>query len=171
MKQRLAFLGLFVAIMTLTACKSENEVPPAPAAVADHYPAADAEQLWTYITETSPYTTWEFWPGKTDLYPGKSPHGAYLKLYANPVAIKAAREGRPMPEQALLVKENYDQDQTTLLAITPMYRVKDYNPAAGDWFWANYEKDGQLVAAGRLQDCINCHRAVEGQDWLFNTAE
>jgi len=61
-------------------------------------PLADAGKLWTYMTTTNPYTEWGFWPGHEGIYPGKSPHGAYLKIYANTVALKAAHEGKPMPD-------------------------------------------------------------------------
>jgi hypothetical protein len=40
------------------------------------------------------------------MYAGKSPHGAYLKVYANTLALKAARERKPMPDGAMIVKEN-----------------------------------------------------------------
>jgi hypothetical protein len=36
-----------------------------------------------------------------------------------------------------------------LKAITVMYKIKDYNPADGDWFWVKYSPDGKatLIAA------------------------
>jgi len=44
-------------------------------------PPADADKLWSYMTTDNPYTGWGFWPGHEGIYPGKSPHGAYLKVY------------------------------------------------------------------------------------------
>ena len=130
-------------------------------------PGADAGALWKYITQTNPYQKWEFWPGHAGMYPGKSPHGAYLKLYANAPAIKAAKAGLPMPEGAIIVKENYGKDQKTLMAVTPMYRIKDYNPAAGDWFWVKYGPDGKVLADGKPKGCISCHGVQKDRDWLF----
>jgi len=130
-------------------------------------PGSDAEELWNYITEESPYEGWGFWPGYVGVYPGKSPHGAYLKLYANPPALKAAREGKPMPEGAILVKENYGKDKTTLMAVTPMYKIEGYNPDGGDWYWAKYGPDGKAMAAGQPKGCISCHGTVKDNDWLF----
>jgi hypothetical protein len=134
-------------------------------------PGADAEEFWKYITETNPYTEWEFWPGHEGIYPGKSPHGAFLKLYANEPAIKAAREGNPMPDGAILVKENYGEDQKTLMAVTPMYRIEGYNPEGGDWYWAKYGADGSVEAAGKPKGCISCHSVKKDQDWLFTEAK
>jgi hypothetical protein len=130
-----------------------------------------AAQFWTHITEKDPYTGWGYWPGKYGMYPGKSPHGAYLKIYANGIALKAAREGRPMPDGAILVKENYGEDQKTLMAVTPMYKSKDYNVSSGDWWWAKYGPNGEVDKAGAVKGCINCHRAQEGNDWIFTMAE
>ena len=130
-------------------------------------PSAEADKVWTYLTDTNSYLKWDSWPGYEGIYPGKSPHGKYLKLYANSKAIKAASEGKPMPEGAIIVKENYGDDQKTLMAITPMYKVKGYNPEAGDWFWAKYEPNGKALKAGKVQGCIDCHRVQESKGWLF----
>lgn len=136
-----------------------------------HLPAADADQLWNYITVENAYQKWGFWPGHQGMYPGKSPHGAFLKLYANPPALKAARQGEPLPDGSILVKENYGEDRKTLKALTPMYKVKGYNPEGGDWFWAKYGPDGKVIAAGKVESCINCHRGGRTRDYVFTKAE
>ena len=134
-------------------------------------PGADAGALWKHITQTSPYQKWEFWPGHAGMYPGKSPHGAFLKLYANESAIEAAKAGAPMPEGAIIVKENYGKDQKTLMAVTPMYRIKGYNPEGGDWFWGKYGPDGKVMASGKPKGCISCHSVQKDKDWLFTEAK
>jgi hypothetical protein len=153
--------GLFV----VTGCSQEAQ-PPEESAVS-----VDANDVWAQITETSPYKQWDTWPGHPDIYPGKSPHGKYLRLYANGPAITAAREGEPMPDGAILVKENYAEDKTTLKAVTPMYKVDGYNPDAGDWWWAKYGPEGTVMKAGKVEGCINCHKAVEDKDWIFTEAQ
>lgn len=136
----------------------------------DPMPSTDAGKFWSYITGEKGYAGWGFWPGHTEMYPGKSPHGAFLKLYANPVALKAAREGKPLPDGSILVKENYGEDKKTLKAITPMYKKEGYNPEAGDWFWAKYGPDGEVMAAGKVESCINCHKAAT-DDYIFTKAK
>jgi hypothetical protein len=130
-------------------------------------PPAEAEAFWTYITETHPYMQWDFFPGYDSMYPGESPHGAYLKLYANDIAIKAANAGEPMPDGAILVKENYGENQKDLMAITPMYKKKGYNPEGGDWFWAKYGPDGSVETSGKVDGCIQCHKAAH-KDMIFS---
>ena len=100
------------------------------------------------------------------MYPGQSPHGAHLKLYANDIAYNAAKNGMPMPDGAILVKENYGKDKSTLMAITPMYKASGYNPGAGDWFWAKYGPDGKAMAAGKIDSCISCHEQMGGGDYV-----
>jgi hypothetical protein len=162
MKTRfLLVFPLFVALLAGTAILEAGEDMPPP----------DGEKVWAYITETNPYLGWGYWPGHYGMYPGKTPHGAHLKLYANGIALKAAREGKPMPEGAILVKENYGEDQKTLMAVTPMYKVTGYNPEAGDWFWGKYGPDGKVMASGKVEGCIKCHTAVKANDWIFTPTE
>lgn len=131
-------------------------------------PPAQAGPFWTYISTTNPYLKWDFWPGHEGFYPGRFPHGTFLKLYANDIAMEAARAGRrDMPYGAILVKENYGTDRKTLLAITAMYKVKGYNLEAGDWYWTKCGPDGTVLAEGKVEGCINCHRSAMTSDWVF----
>jgi len=83
------------------------------------------------------------------------------------VALKAAHDGKPMPEGAIIVKENYGKDKKTLMAVTPMYRIKGYNPEGGDWYWAKYGADGTVLKAGKVKGCIDCHSVQKTKDWIF----
>jgi len=130
-------------------------------------PPADGAKFWAHITETDSYLGWGYWPGHYGMYPGKSPHGAFLKVYANGIALKAAREGKPMPYGAILVKENYGKDQATLMAVTPMYKIKGFDPEAGDWFWVKYDANGKVLKEGKVTGCISCHQARKAADWIF----
>lgn len=153
----LFFCAVFV-VFTGVQSMAESDLPP-----------AEAEPFWTYITETDPYENWDHWPGHDGKYEGTSPHGAYLELYGNDIAIEAAKGGKPMPDGAILVKENYGEDQETLMAITPMYKKKGYNPEAGDWFWAKYGPDGSVDDAGKIDACINCHQTQK--DFIYSKAK
>ena len=133
----------------------------------ENTPPADGEKFWTYISKTNFYKKWGMWPGHEGMYPGNSPHGAYIRLYANDSALKAAKAGKPMPYGAILVKENYDKDKKTLMVITPMYKVKGFNPDGDDWFWAKYSPDGTPMQVGKVEGCMNCHSAQKSRDWIF----
>ncbi len=134
-------------------------------------PPPEGAAFWTYLTKTNPYTKWSTWPGYPEMYPGKSPHGKYLKLYANDIALKAAKAGKAMPFGAIIVKENYGKDKKTLMAVTPMYKVKGFNAKGGNWFWAKYGPGGKVAAAGTPRGCVSCHRAMTHKDWIFTEAK
>lgn len=166
----LGFFFLFV----LSCAKREE---PKAVFVAPRAPAADGKALWSYITKDSPYTEYQFWPGKTALYKGTMPHGALLNLYVNNKALRAINRAIKrkagviaMPNGSIIVKENYKPDKT-LAAITVMYKVAGYNPEASNWFWAKYSPKGEIAmggkAAGKVPMCIECHGMKKANDYIM----
>ncbi len=130
-------------------------------------PQADAGEVWQYITFQDNYTKWSRWPGTEKLYKGTQPHGAFLTTYVSEDARQNIRKKRaPLPDRSFVVKENYTADKE-LAAITVMYKIKNYNPEAGDWFWAKYKPDGTVDASGKVAGCIKCHSAKADNDWVF----
>lgn len=129
-------------------------------------PAAEGKALHQYLTQTDPYEQWELWPGKDKFYEGTEPHGALLTTYVNEPALNALQKGEEPPDGSIIVKENYTPDKE-LAAVTVMYKKSGYNPQAGDYFWLKYAPDGKIEAEGKAEGCINCHRAAQGNDWLF----
>ena len=130
-------------------------------------PEADGKAVYEFITKTSPYQQWAFFPGKAKFYQGKHPHGALLTTYVNTLALSGinAKVGT-LADGAIIVKENYLPDKK-LGAVTVMYRVNGYDPEAGDWFWAKYKADGSIEKEGKVVGCIGCHAAVVNNDWIF----
>ncbi len=126
-------------------------------------PGADAAALWTYITEQSPYTEWGFWDDHQGILAGNSPHGPYHRVYVNDVLIEAAAV--PVPNGSIQVKESFDQNKNKM-NITVMYKIKDFNPEAGDWFWAKYTLEGKPDLAGKIQGCIGCHGVKAANDYI-----
>lgn len=163
-----SYYMFFLAALCLTACSSKGGESPAPATL----PGADAAQLFNYIKNQNPYTSWAAWPLTTKLYPGRDPHGAFLNNYVNNIAAKSiaaatdptAQHG--MADGSIVVNENYGPDKT-LATLTVMYRVQNFNHAAGDWFWAKYEPDGTVDASGAVASCIECHANATVNDDLF----
>jgi hypothetical protein len=104
--------------------------------------------------------------------PARNPHGAFLRVLGNDLAIQAAeqKENRPMPPGAIVVKENYARDKTTLQSVSVMYQVAGCDPQEGDWFWGMYAPDGRVLEAGNVKTCIECHRSQYRHDWRFTGA-
>jgi hypothetical protein len=133
-------------------------------ALEDKMPGPDADEVWTYITETSPYTQWKFWDDHAGMQPGSAPHGPFHKVYVNDILYNAGTS--PVPYGSIQVKESFNNDKK-MTAITIMYKVKGYNPEAGDWYWARFSTEGKGGPEGKLEMCIGCHKAKAGNDYVF----
>jgi hypothetical protein len=127
---------------------------------------ADGKALWDYLKKENYATNWKMWPGKKALYPGREPHGAFLTTYVNKTAYDAIKGKKgQMADGSIVVKENYTADKK-LAALTVIYKVKGYNPQAGDWFWAKYLPDGKVAAEGKVDACIQCHATAKANDYI-----
>jgi len=132
-------------------------------------PGPDAQKLYEYIMKSEPYQKWDLWPGKGKLYKGREPHGALLTTYVNNTARFSIKDKKGMADDSIIVKENYSPDKK-LMALTVMYKIKGYNPDAGDWFWAKYSPDGKVEASGKVKGCIDCHSKNKDNDFIFTGA-
>ena len=116
-----------------------------------------AERLWERITKETNYKKYPSWPNYKGYQSGQSPHGRYHKLFINPrLRNSLPIKNKVAPAGSIVVKENYTADKE-LAFYTVMAKVKDYNPANKDWYWAKYDMDGKVKAAGNLKNCADCH--------------
>ena len=129
-------------------------------------PIPAAGDLRHHIIGQEHYKNWKTWPGKGEMYKGSEPHGSFLTVYINDQALTSLESGKGMANNAIIVKENYSPDKQ-LIAITVMYKVKGYNPEAGDWFWAKYGADWETMAEGKVQGCLACHTSAKNNDFIF----
>jgi hypothetical protein len=129
------------------------------------------QKFWKWLQKVEYREHFAPWPGmEKGFYPGQSPHGAKLKLFVNrPVVTNPDKPGY----NAVIVKENFTEDEK-LAAVTIMYRMKKgYDPDHGDWYWAKYLPDGKVAEAdgmkiaGRVKSCIECHASAKGDDYIF----
>lgn len=149
-----------------TAKPRQNATAPAPPAhkqVAAGQPDTDPVALWKYITKTSPFRKWAQFPDHKGKQEGFSPHGAKHVVYANEAALTSHGQAKP---GSIIVKESFTTSGRTQ-EITVMYKVAGFNPAAGDWYWAEYTDKGLSPASGTPANCINCHSPVKGNDYIF----
>ena len=168
MKKIYFLLALPVIVFSFAvAAYAINEIIPSDTQIV--MPGPDAEKLNEYIVRYDPYKTWELWPNKGKLYKGTEPHGALLTTFVNNTAHFSLKNKKGMEVGSIIAKENYTADRK-FVALTVMYKIKGYNPAAGDWFWAKYNPDGTVAAAGRVKGCIDCHSAKKDNDYTFTGA-
>jgi len=158
--------------------RSGDALPPQLIAVAApmqaERPDTTGASVWAHLQEVGYQEHWTLWPGKGELYTGREPHGMLLTTYLNDAALEAvSTHAGTMPDGAIIVKENYKPD-STLAAITVMYKVRGYNPEHADWFFTKHLPDGSLAQMpngmameGRLGGCQGCHGSVATNDYLF----
>lgn len=158
------FFFLFSLIGASLIAAAQEEGEPLPCDVKRV--GLDAAKFYIYITQDTPYTSWALWPGKDKHSPGREPHGAFLKTYVNPVAHHSIINREGMAYGSLMVTENYDTDKK-LTGLMVMLKIKDFNPQAGNWYWFHYDPQGTVVAAGRVETCINCHRSKNDNDFVM----
>ncbi len=129
--------------------------------------AAAGASVWDYLKKEGFAKNWKMWPGTTAMYEGPEPHGAFLTTHVNDVALKSisAKKGK-FADGSMIAQENYSKDKK-LKFIAVMYKVKGYNPQSGDWFWAQYKPDGRIEAEGKIDECIKCHVAQKGNDYVY----
>lgn len=97
-----------------------------------------------------------------------------LTTLLNPAAKRALDGGaEQMPPGAMIVKENYMPD-STLAAVTVMYKVRGYNAGHNDWFFTKHLPGGELDTMpkgmpmeGRVPGCQNCHGGQRENDYIF----
>ena len=132
------------------------------------YPGANAAKLYTFMTQPKPYyERFNLWPGTSKLHAGNDPHSPFLTTYVNDAAFASIKKKKAMPDGACIITEEYAADKK-LKALTVMFKVKSYNPEAGDWFWVKYDSlNGYVLESGKIESCISCHGDKKGSDYLF----
>jgi hypothetical protein len=160
----------------MTACRPGDGEEAAETAATVSAPDTTGAAIWTHLQESNYQTTWQLWPEKGRFYTGQQPHGMLLTTYLNDVAYEALTGGSgatEMPAGAIVVKENYMPD-STLAAVTTMFKAAGYNADHNDWFFTKHLPGGELdktqggmLLEGRLPGCQNCHVAVQANDYLF----
>ena len=111
-------------------------------------------------------------------------------LWANPVAVQAAREGRPMPHGALLVLEQHaarlDAERKPVTGADGYYVADRFVGFAvmgtgpgwgeafpemlrnGDWNYAGFTPDMKLRAGVNQAECLACHKPLDKASFLFS---
>lgn len=167
---RTRLIGMTVLLggltLTLAACPPAEERR----AAEPEMPDTTAASLWAYLEQVDYQGTWQMWPGKEKLYKGTEPHGMLLTTYVNSTAHEGVTGGLgALANGSIVVKENYMPD-STLAAITIMYKVERYNPEHNDWFWVKRLADGTVEAQGRVAGCQGCHGARKDNDYIFTSS-
>ena len=136
------------------------------------------------------YEKWQMY-ATVDRYDSKQ----YRELYAKPEVVKAVREGRPIPDGAVLVMAIHSAQvddkgapqkdakgrfiKGKLAAVTVMEKQKGWGAAVpeewrnADWQYSSFTADGARneKANANIKACFVCHKPHEKQDFVISLAQ
>jgi len=117
----------------------------------------------------------------------------YREFYTSADVVKAVREGKPIPDGAVITLAAYaaklDADgkpikdaggrfiKDKLVAINPMQKKAGWGadiPASirnGDWIYQSFTPDGKVNDKANLTSCYQCHLPFANDDYLTNLAK
>jgi len=138
-------------------------------------PDTTAAAVEAHLRAVAYQDNWELWPDLEPMYEGSEPHGLRLTTYANDIVQEVLASGQTLiPSGATVVKENYAPD-STLVAITVMYKQSGFDPAHNDWFFVKFGPDWEVEESpqgeplsGRVPGCQACHGDQADADYLFS---
>lgn len=152
-----------ICFITILSASCSKEVEQPPLSVGE----ISGSRLWERISSDADYKDYSFWPGHDGIHPGQAPHGVYHKIFVNGNLLKALPiESRMAPIGSIIVKENMDLDKR-VQKITVMAKIEGYNEEGGNWFWAAYSPDGEVLAEGTPKGCVSCHEGMKGNDYVI----
>jgi hypothetical protein len=134
---RLEFALVVLALVFATACR-ENQDPQG------------ADALWQRISDKS-YRSYRRAPGYASRTKSNAPHGNEVEIFVNDTVSKTldSQGALSWPDGSLIVKEGYDDTSLALVAV-----MEKRN---GEWYWAEYDGEGNTLYSGKPSICVNCH--------------
>lgn len=114
--------------------------------------------LWESFQDAD-YRAWTRAPGFPGVTPSSASHGDAVEIFVNDVIAEALAAGEPLsewPDGALIVKDGFRDGEPHIVAA--MEKRGD------EWFWAEYEPDGEVLFSGSPGICTRCHDA--GDDYV-----
>jgi hypothetical protein len=146
-------------------------------------PEATPDDIWNYITEENPYTTWNLFPAEripefakweqdADYVVPPSPEkfpslqGTVSKIYINDIALAAINEEpRDLPNGSIIIYEIYGLRADGTLgnsgSFAGRYKVEGPTARKSDWVTFHYMLDGTVSNFGPATGCHGCHEASE----------
>lgn len=106
-----------------------------------------------------------------------STHGNhYVNHYANETA-RDYGSGKRLPVGSVVAKDSFSVTASGGILLGPLFLMEKmpagFNHVSGDWKYSLIQPDGTVfgetngIGSQRVQYCISCHLAVEGQDHLY----
>lgn len=132
-------------------------------------PSPETQAVWT---EIQGYASWPKFAGHETIAPSASHGNMHVLTYHNDVVSMAiTNKTLPLPDGALVVKENYtNPDDATPAVLTIMAK------RSGAWYWVRATPDGKVFPDPTTNDpmegsdvpkCVGCHMGAQANDMIF----
>ncbi|MGV3524970.1 MAG: cytochrome P460 family protein [Candidatus Sericytochromatia bacterium] len=156
-----ATLSVSSLVFTLIACTSTPQTPATPGAPAVSEPSA--AELKT-LSES-----YKAFPALNDDLVRSAEHGGiFVRTHLDAAAMTAFQAKTfPLPEGSVSVKEGHPSADAAADRVYVMKKIKGYDSANGDWFYAVLSPDGSVRQQGKMQMCIGCHGRAKASDYVF----
>lgn len=141
---KLALLPLLVTSLLLASC-GEDQDPEA------------ARAFWERI-QAEDYRSWPRAPNHEERVPSRSAHGDAVDVFINQIVVDALADETTSfwPTGSIIVKDGYEDDE--LIFVAGMEKLET------DWFWVEFNGEGDTLFSGAPTICTGCHRI--GDDWV-----
>ena len=124
-----------------------------------------AEDIWQEIQGYSNWGQAVDWSGVKASLDGT--HGNFVQIWLNQEALPSFEDSTSanLPYGSISVKEGYSSsDGTNINTITVMKKIEGFDADHVDWFWASFDQNGDVIKAGSISSCYNCH--ASGTDYI-----
>lgn len=110
-----------------------------------------ARALWDRV-QAEGYRSWDRAPGYETRQPSRAAHGEDVEIFVNDVVamdLVAMPAVRAWSDGATIVKDGYDGGDLCLVAVM--------EKSDGEWFFAEYDGEGDTLFSGTPEICTGCH--------------
>ena len=119
------------------------------------------------------FEDWEKWTKiNSDTLPSEGHGNKWVDIYVNdlsePTYLSA---GSPYSPCSVVIKAAYfDADRDLMGGLGVMVKMPaGYDSQNADWWYGSFDKSGVTVKeAGKLEECIACHREASETDFMFS---
>lgn len=112
-----------------------------------------AEALWDQI-QADEYRTWARPPGYESRAASSTVHGDEVEIFINDAVADALAAGAALgawPDGSTIVKDGFQGGSNHI--------VVAMDKREGEWFFAEWHPDGEVVYSGSPRACTRCHGA------------